>query len=69
MATTDRLRSLRTVLSREGWATVLVLAGAGLLVTPPDRAGFVLLGWTFGALAVSFVAVVLGSWVRARFRG
>lgn len=63
MSSVERLHGL---LSREGWAAVLVLAGAALLVAPPDQAGLQLLGWTVGVVAASFMVVLVTSRARSR---
>lgn len=69
MPSPDRIEALRSLLSREGWATVLVLAGASLLVAPPDRAGLPLVGWVAAALVTAFVVVLVGSRVGSMRRG
>lgn len=62
------LRSVATLLTREQWAMVLVLAGASLLVAPPDRPGAALVAWVALVLAASFVVVLVGSRVWPRIR-
>ncbi|MFB6353271.1 MAG: hypothetical protein ABEJ92_04220 [Halobacteriales archaeon] len=57
------LDAIRSLLGREQWAAVLVLAGAGLLVAPPPATGWGLLGWVGLAVVAAFLLVLAGSWV------
>lgn len=61
MGLADRLEAARTLLSQEGWAAVLVLAGASLLVAPPTAGGAILIGHVAGVMLAAFVVVFVAT--------